>query len=89
MKSTHILEALFLPMVIALVVLVIGLNCLQGAAGLKLLGILACDYGLTSADFRVKAGAVAIFGLFLALIFGPILAVLQRPRGVRQSKSSG
>ena len=88
MKSAHILEALFFSTVVALVVLVVGLNCLQGAAGLKLFGILQCDYGLTSADPRVKVGATAILVLFLALLFGPIFVVLRRPGRIRRSKRS-
>lgn len=88
MKSARILEASFTSTVIALVVLVLGLNCLQGVAGLKVLGIFECNYGLTSADFRVKAGATTAFVLFLAMIFGPVLAALERPRDVKHSKSS-
>jgi len=88
MKSAHIFEALFFSTVVALVVLVVGLNCLQGAAGLKLFGILQCDYGLTSTDPRVKIGATAIFVLFLVLLFGPILVVLRRPKRIRQTKRS-
>jgi hypothetical protein len=89
MKSTSILEAAFISTGIALVVLLVGLNCLQGSAGMKLFGILECNYGLTSADFRVKIGAAAVFVLFLALLFGPILAVLRRSRRIGRSKRSG
>ncbi len=88
MKTGHILEALFYATAIALVALVIGLNCLQGTAGLKLLGIFDCSYGLTSADFRVKAGGTAIFVLFLALLFGPVAAVLERPRRRMHSRNT-
>ena len=88
MKSAHIFEALFFSTAVALVVLVVGLNCLQGAAGLKLFGILQCDYGLTSTDPRVKIGAAAIFVLFLVLLFDPILVVLGRPKRIRQAKRS-
>jgi hypothetical protein len=89
MKSNNILEAAFISTGIALVVLLVGLNCLQGSAGMKLFGILECNYGLTSADFRVKIAAAAMFVLFLALLFGPILAVLRRSNRIRRSKRSG
>jgi len=88
MKSSSILETAFMVTGIALVLLLVGLNCLQGSAGSKLFGILECDYGLTSADFRVKIGATAAFVLFLALLFGPILAVLRRSGRIRRSKRS-
>jgi len=88
MKSSSVLETAFMVTGIALVLLLVGLNCLQGSAGSKLFGILECDYGLTSADFRVKIGATAAFVLFLALLFGPILAVLRRSGRIERSKRS-
>jgi uncharacterized membrane protein YhaH (DUF805 family) len=89
MKLTRILEASFFSIAIVLVFLVVGLSCLQGTAGLKLVGFLQCDYGLTSADLPVKVGGLAIFGLFLVLLFGPILAVFVRHGRGRQTKRSG
>ncbi len=86
--SARILAASIFAMAIALVGLVIGLNCMQGAAPLKLLGVLECKSGLTSSDFRVKAGATAVFVLFLALLFGPVVAALESPRGLRRSGRS-
>ena len=88
MKSSSILETAFMVTGIALVLLLVGLNCLQGSTGMKLFGILECDYGLTSADFRVKIGGTVVFVLFLALLFGPILAVLRRSGRNRRSKRS-
>ncbi len=88
MKLTRILEASFFLTAIVLVILVVGLNCLQGAPGLKLIGFLECDYGLTSADLLVKVGATAIFVLFLVLLFGPILAFLGRLGHRRHSRRS-
>jgi chromate transport protein ChrA len=88
MKSSSMVEAIFLAASIALVALVIGLDCLQGSSAGKLFGILECDYALTSTDFPVKLGATAILALFLALLFGPVLAVLRRPDRTRQSKRS-
>lgn len=87
MKTSSIVEGLFLATVIVLVVLVLGLDCMQGSAGLRLLGIIRCDYGLTSADLAVKALATTVLVLFLGLIFGPILAVVKEARGIRRSKS--
>jgi hypothetical protein len=88
MKSKNLVWEIFLTLGIALVVLVVGLDCLQGSSGIKLFGILECNYGLTSTDFRVKIGATAIFALFLALLFGPIVAVLRRSKRTRRSKTS-
>ena len=86
MKLSRILEASFFLTAIVLVILVVGLSCLEGATGLKLIGFLQCDYGLTSADVRVKVGATAVFVLLLALLFGPILAVLgRRPKHTKRS----
>ncbi len=85
MTRAQIIEGLFFAIVIVLVGLILGLNCLQGA-GVKLLGLLECNYSFTSADFRVKVTATALLVLFIALIFGPILAVLRRPRGLRRSR---
>jgi membrane protein implicated in regulation of membrane protease activity len=88
MKSSSVVETAFLAASVVLVVLVIGLDCLQGSSAVKLFGVLACDYGLTSADLRVKLGGTAILALFLALLFGPVLAVLRRRDGTRQRKRS-
>lgn len=90
MKSKNLAWTIFLTLGIALVVLVVGLDCLQGSSIIKLFGrtILECNYGLTSTDFRVKMGATAIFALFLALLFGPIVAVLRRPERTRRLKTS-
>lgn len=81
MKSGRILEYAFYGVAIAIAAFVVTLNCLQSTPG-----IFACNYGLTSADFRVKAGAATIFILFIALIFGPVLAVTQKPWGIRKSE---
>lgn len=78
--STRIFTALFFATAIALVVLVVGLSCMQGAAPSKLLGVLDCKSGLTSNDFRVKAGATAIFVFFLALLLGPVVAAFESPK---------
>jgi membrane protein implicated in regulation of membrane protease activity len=87
MKSS-VVEAIFLAAGIVLVALVIGLDCLQGSAAGKLFGILECNYALTSADFPIKLGATAILALFLALLFGPVLAVLRRPDRTKRPKHS-
>ncbi len=86
--SLRILWALFFATVIVLVVLVVGLNCLQTAAPLRLFGVLECSYGLTSSDFRVKVGATTAFVLFLVLVFSPIAAILGQPSLTRRSKDS-
>lgn len=86
--SVRILWTLFFATVIVLVILVVGLNCLQTAVPLRLFGVLECNYGLTSSDVRVKAGGIATFLLFLVLVFSPIAAALGRPRVVRSSKGS-
>ncbi len=74
----RIFWAIFFAIVIVLVLLVIGLDCLQGSASLRILGVLQCNYGLTSSDLRIRAGAATAFVLFLALVFGPIGAALIR-----------
>ena len=86
--SLRILWALFFATVVTLVVLVVGLNCLQTAAPLRLFGFLDCGYGLTSSDFRVKVGATTAFVLFLVLVFSPIIAALGQPGLTRRSKGS-
>ncbi len=88
MVSLRILWTLFFTTVIVLVILVVGLNCLQTAVALRLFGVLECNYGLTSSDFRIKAGGIAIFLLFLVLVFSPIAAALGRPHVVGRSKGS-
>jgi hypothetical protein len=79
----------FIASAIALVGLVGMLNCLQGtpffflsSSGLK------CPYALTSSDALVKAGAAAVFILFVALLLGPVLAALIQPHRARESNSS-
>jgi hypothetical protein len=89
MKLTRILEIAFFSTAIVLVILVVGLDCLQGTQSLKLIGFLECDYGLTSSDLRVKVGATAVLVLFLILLFGPILGVLGRLGHSSHSKRSG
>jgi hypothetical protein len=73
---------LFIGSAIILVGLVGSLNCLQGTqfigtfsgSGLK------CPFALTSNDLIIKIGATAIFILFLALLFGPILGAMLHPQ---------
>lgn len=86
--SLRILWASFFATVIVLVVLVVGLNCLQTPAPLRLFGFLECSYGFTSSDFRVKVGATTAFVLFLVLVFSPIAAALGQPSLTRRSKDS-
>ncbi len=86
--SLRIFWAAFFAAVIVLVVLVVGLNCLQTAVPLRLFGVLECSYGLTSSDFRVKVGATTAFVLFLVLVFSPIVAALGQPSLTRRSKGS-
>lgn len=91
--SLRVLWALFFATGIAilgivLIVLVVGLNCLQIVTPLKVFGVSVCDYGLTSSDFRVKAGGTTVLLLFLVLVFSPILATFGQPRLVRRSKGS-
>ena len=86
MKSSNLVEAIFLATGIVLVVLVVLVDCLQGLSPVKLFGVLACNYGLTSSDFRVKILAIAILAIFAGLLFGPILAVLRRPERTKRSK---
>ena len=82
------MEGLFYSTAIAIALLVVGLNCLQGTPIMPLFGYHGCNYSLSSQDLRVKAGAAITFILFLALLFGPILAVLQSHRPIRSSKRS-
>jgi len=73
----RIFEIAFICSAVALVGLVGLLNCLQGT---PFLGGLKCNYALTSNDLVIKAGATAVFLLFLALLLGPVLATIIQPR---------
>ncbi len=86
--SPRFLEFTFLGIVVVLVALVAGLNCFQGTLAARILGVLQCNYGLGSDDFRIKAGAGAILILFLGLIFGPIVAAVGRPQDAGRSRRS-
>jgi hypothetical protein len=86
------MDILFYAIAIAIVILVVVLNCLQGAPGSRLFGFIQqCNYGLSSQDFQIKAGAITLFVLFLALLFGPVLGVIKSHghiKGSRRTKMS-
>lgn len=86
--SMRLLVFLFSAGVVALLGLMIGLVCLQGSSSVRLLGFLQCNYGLTSDDVRIKVGASLLFVLFLALLFGPVVAVIGRVESARGSSES-
>jgi hypothetical protein len=73
----RIFEIAFICLAVALVGLVGLLNCLQGTL---FLGGLKCNYALTSNDLVIKLAATAVFLLFLALLLGPVVATIIRPR---------
>ena len=76
---------LFIASAVILVALVLSVNCLQGT---PFIGATACGYQLTSSSLIVKVGAAAIFVLFLALLFGPIVAAILHPKRIEKSKTS-
>ena len=78
-------DRLFIAGAVILVGLVGSLNCLQGT---PFIGGLKCDYALTSTDTIIKIGAATIFALFLALLFGPILATLVRQQKTEQTQTN-
>jgi hypothetical protein len=84
---TRLLKFLFLPTVIALIGLVIGLNCLQANIPVRLFGLVVCNYALTSDDFRIRAGGFALFVLFFGLLLGPPIVGIGRPKERGQSKA--
>ena len=88
MKQIQLIEVALFSMTFAIVALMLGLNCLQGVAGIKMLGILGCGYGLTSDDSYVKIGGTVLFVLFLGLLSAPILAVMKKSLSGRNSKDS-
>ena len=76
-------DRLFIAGAIILVGLVGSLNCLQGT---PFIGGLKCDYSLVSTDTIIKIGAATIFALFLALLFGPILAAIAHQQGTKETQ---
>lgn len=79
--AIRVFWTMFFAVVIILVLLVVGLAWLQCAPPQRMFAILPCNYGLTSSDFVIKAGATTAFLLFIAMIFGPIVASMKRAKG--------
>ncbi len=84
---SRIMETVLYAAVTVMAILIIGLNCLQVPPGFKLFGIpVPCNSGLTSQNFGIQLAATILFVLLFAMLFAPVLVVIQGSKSAKGSR---